>query len=796
MGRMPDLKILLIEDEPGDAVLIRRMLKGSPFGSFHIHWVTSLSGAREEMEGEEFDILLLDLSLPDSSGLETVRQGQAAALGIPLVVLTGHDDPDFALSTLDSGVQDYLVKGNFQASDLIRSIRYALARSRTEKALRESEARHRALFAAIGDAVLLLDGQTMVDCNPAAISLFATRNKEGLLGQTILHFSPPTQPSGERTAQVVENRIEETLKQGVSRFEWLHTRTGGEEFSAEVVLTSINLEGKTLIQAVVRDITERKEAEKKLVQSKERFRKIFNEGPLGMALLDLDGRFFEVNDKLCTMTGFSREELLPLTFKELLWPSPRGPFQSQGKEVKVRTEEPGEYPLRTKENQMIWVSVKETLIQDREGISHYALLMLENITQSKSMMEQLARYTQELELANTELESTRNQALDASRAKSQFMAVMSHEIRNPMNSIIGMADLLAETELTQEQKEYVQIFRGAGETLINLIDDMLDLTRIESGRLQLLETSFSLEEVVDKTMVLMNMKAREKSLQLEWQIEPGVPRFLQGDPGKLRQVMINLLTNAIKFTAQGFVRLNIEEEKGSTPQQVRLLFSVTDSGIGIPREQWETIFEDFVQGDPSTTRSYGGTGLGLGICRRLVTLMEGEIWVSSQVDKGSTFFFTAGFTPGSREQLKREQEEKKALGEDPPSSTPKGPLQILLVEDSLDNRLLIQAYLKKTPHTLTMVENGEQALNAVKKKEYDLLLMDIQMPVMDGYMATRAIRDWEGEEQKSPVPIVALTAYALEEEVNQALAAGFTGHLSKPVKKRVLLAALARYSSQ
>ena len=542
----------------------------------------------------------------------------------------------------------------------------------------------------------------------------------------------------------------------------------------------------------------------KLQESEEKHRTILESIEEGYFEVDLAGNFTFVNDAVCKILGYSNEELREMNNRDYTDSETAARMYRAFNEI-YRTGKPAtiiDYEIIRKDGGIRDLELSASLLKDPAGEPAGFRGVIRDVTEKK------------------QAEAMRREKLAAeaaSRAKSKFLANMSHEIRTPLNGIIGMTELAMMTDMDSNQRNILQTIQTESNSLLGIINDVLDFSKIEAEMLELEETSFDLTSMIDNLVNSFAHRAQQKGLEIKGSLAPDVPSGVIGDPGRLRQVLTNLVANAVKFTLKGEINIDVHmaEDLGKS---VKLHFSVRDTGIGIPEDKKGTIFESFTQADSSTTRKYGGTGLGTSISKQLAELMGGEIGLESKVGKGSTFWFTAVFSKQTIERgIRIKKEEKPVIGQTLIGKQRRS-LKVLLVEDYPTNQQVAMSHLKAAGYHVDLAENGLAALELYRKNHYHLILMDIQMPVMDGYEATREIRKLETENRQiettdmtsdhqqplssntqmqstiQRVPIIAMTAHAVKGYREECLDAGMDDYLTKPLTRKHFLAMVEKWT--
>jgi len=665
------------------------------------------------------------------------------------------------------------------------------ARKRAEEALLKAGALQSAIFNSANFSSIATDAKGVIQIfNVGAERMLGYAAAEVLNKITPADISDPQEVIARAKALSVELGTPitpgfEALVFKASRgiediYELTYIRKDGSRFPAVVSVTALRDAQDAIIGYLLigTDNTARKlvEAEQQKLDQRLRDQQFYTRSLIesnidAIMTTDPSGIITDVNKQMEALTGCTRDELIGAPFKGNFTDPERAEAAIK---LVLREKKVTDYELtaRALDGKKTVVSYNATTFYDRSRTLQGVFAAARDVTERK-------RVEAELQMAKTAAES-------ASRTKSEFLASMSHEIRTPMNAIMGIADLLAKTSLSLEQDKYVQIFRRAGDNLLNLVNDILDLSKVEASQLELERTGFSLNDLLEKVTEMVAVRAQENGLTLLCEIAPNVPTDLVGDPIRLRQVLLNLVGNAIKFTESGEVSLCVTPD-GDSSVPTALRFTITDTGIGIPAAKLDQVFERFTQADSSTTRRFGGSGLGLTISKRLVEAMGGRIWVESVVGKGSVFSFAVPF------EIWAGATRRAAVPVGSDLEPPLSALRILLAEDSPDNRLITLAYLEDTPYRVEIAETGAIACEMFEVGHFDLVLMDRQMPVMDGLTATRKIRAWEQANDRPPTPIIALTASALKGDREKCLAAGCTAFLTKPIKQEVLLQAIKEH---
>lgn len=702
-----------------------------------------------------------------------------------------------AVVGLGNKAEDYGPSDVEQLRLLMEMIWNVVERLKAEEALAESEERLRKIVETAQDAVILLDPEGRIAFwNPAAERIFGYTASE-ILGRDLHEVLAPERfREAHRQAFAHFQRTGEGA--GIGQVaEMAALRKNGEEFPAELALSAFRLRGQWHGIGILRDISARKAVEEALRRKSQELEDFFQSSLDLLCIADFEGHFVRMNPQWESVLGYRREELEGRLFFDLVHPEDIPATQAAMEHLKLQQPLLNfENRYRCKDGSYRWIEWRS---QPRGNLIYAAA---RDVTERKRMERELRQANRQLELAIERANRLAEEAAAASAAKSEFLAHMSHEIRTPLNGVLGMLQLLMVTGLDEEQQRFAQAAAASAESLLALLEDILDLSRIEAGKLRLEPEDFEIRNLLESVTMAMAHTAAQKGLGLHLEVDRRMPRVLRGDPKRLRQVLTNLISNAIKFTPAGEVRVTASAELLSE-KEVLLRCSVKDTGIGIPADKIGLLFQKFTQLDSSTTRTQGGAGLGLAISKQLCELMGGEIGVVSKEGQGSEFWFTARLgkvleTGGGGDGAPaRSTAESQHPGVAAGWPTLRGEeMRVLVVEDNQVNREVALEMLKRLGVAADAAENGEEALCRLRERHYDLVLMDVQMPRMDGYEVSMRIRTPGSGVQNPNVPIIALTAHALTSDRERCIAAGMNDYLPKPLRFSALAATVQRWAGR
>ena len=648
-----------------------------------------------------------------------------------------------------------------------------------EKASIEIEKKYREIVESVNDIIYRADSKgyfTFV--NPVALRITGYKEHE-LIGKHYLTLI--AQNYQEKLREYYSSQAHNKTPTTYLEFPLIR-KDGKEIWVGQNVQVAYNKDGDvTEFFAITRDITDRKKAEEALRQSEEKYRILVENAGEAISLIDYHGRLLILNNAAAQLFGGKPKDFEGKT----LWDVLLKEFAEKRIKLIRKVIESGQSSFDESsvsfQGKLYWFQTNMQPIKDNTGKFTSALTINVDITERKQAELELDKLLKKLEKTNKELEVAKVEAESANTAKSRFLASMSHELRTPISAVYSIHELLQNTDLTEKQKRYLDIQKSSANNLLAIVNNILDFSKIEAGVLTLEESVFDIYKLIKKIIETFNYMALGKSIALDYSIDPKINCVLIGDSVRINQILINLVNNAIKFTNKGLVRLDCNLVS-STSQTNLIEFVITDTGIGIDQFNIDNIFESFKQEDNSTTRKFGGTGLGLAISKQLVELMNGEIKAESKKGTGSKFTVKINLKVGNADDLEHKQG-KAEINEE----TLRG-VKILLAEDNLFNQEIIQALIEKWNAVIDLAENGQVAVEKFKANNYDIVLMDKQMPVMGGIAATEIIR----KELRSNVPIIAMTADVIRGVIDQCLNAGMNDYISKPFDSADLFEKIAR----
>jgi len=786
--------VLLVEDTPGDALLVQLGLKESRVPVFCIRHHSTLSHAIADVEsGRPVDVILLDLSLPDAWGEQTVLRMRAAAPTLPIIVLTGNEDERLAERALELGAQDYLPKTGDLAALLPRAIRYAvfrrqqsLERDRFEHDLVQTRHRLNLYLDCLPQHIAILDGAGRIVHVNKAWRSFAEMNGGDTETYCVGRLYADACAGSEKSDQLQQPdilAIIEGRSPGLSFDYPCHSPTEQRWFKVDItplsggepgaVVAHTNITARMLVDQTLIQAREAAEQALHSLEESGHFIQVITDNiPVLISYWDRELRCRFSNHSYQEWYGRSSEEMKGISIHDLV------------NEEKYRRDE--RYILGGLRGQR--QEFERSLTKPTGEVCHTLVQYIPDIREDGSVMGFFSTIFDVTGIKQAEM-----RAEAANRAKSAFLANMSHEIRTPMNGIIGMSYMALTEDLPPKQRSYVEAIRQSAQRLLNILNEILDFSKIEAGCLTVEDVGFDLGQLVTDMVTVVAEKLAAKSLSISVDLDPSIPRRLRGDPLRIGQIFLNFLDNAVKFTEQG--GLSVRVSLISTEEEELILrIDVQDTGIGLTPQQQQQVFEAFQQAEASTSRQYGGTGLGLAITKQLAGLMGGEVGVTSAPGAGSTFWFTVRVRPDHGEDESGLPHHLTLPGHPGPEDL-RGILQgcrVLLVEDDPINQRVGRGLLETVGVVVDTAEDGSVAIERVQQTSYELVLMDVLMPQMDGITATRRIRALPGCDH---LPIVAMTANAIKGHDAECQAAGMNDFLTKPIDPPSLYRMLCRWAT-
>lgn len=756
MGKLDNVqKILLIEDNPGDAQLIELLLKDSDFTNFQLIKKDTLAGGLAVLgEEPQIEAVLLDLSLPDSSGFPTIEKLLAKFPNTNFIVLTGFSDTKMGLRAVKAGAQDYLDKGKLDIEKLSKSLHFSMQRNAILNRLEETQE-----LAGIGNWELDIDKNTF-EASKETFRIFDFAPDEKVTPSDLKHSYHAMHLLDQihKEAAII-GKIDKYF-----RFDTIAKNTKHISVQCQAIKRGVNI----VFQGVIQDISERKMAEQEAIRNRDRYLEIFSQSKDAIFIATLEGKFLDCNLATEKLFGVSRSELLSSRDANdyLIPPEKRNELFLKLKfqrsvvdfEIEIKKETGG----------IRYCIVSANMLEDDDSMTYNAIVR--DLTEQKR---------------NEDLVKARDLAQESAKLKEDFMASISHEMRTPMNAIFGMSNLLGQTSLTQEQRDYVKSIHQSSEVLLGIVNDILEIATIQNRNLKFDHEDFNLKELLFNVVNVMQYKAKEKDIFLQLEIPKDLPVILKGDKLRINQIFFNLVGNAVKFTDQGHVKIHVEK-LGAFDGGIHLKFIVEDTGIGIPKDKLESVFETFSRVRTSD-RIFEGTGLGLAIAKNLIDMQGGKIGVTSEVGVGSKFFFDMIFELADSQEGINENIDEIQIPNDLK-------FNLLLVEDHKMNQVVASKTLKKKWENIdiTIADNGKIAIDILKEKHFDIILMDVQMPIMDGYQTTHYIRH-KMPKDIAKTPILAMTAHAHIAKDEKYKEYGMDDFVLKPFKPEQLFSAIFKY---